>query len=68
MSTKTITPNQTFKHDGQTYESGESYEVESELAFYFKMNGWVGEKQPPSGEAVTLEVHDSDHGHVSEVK
>jgi hypothetical protein len=38
-----IVPNQKFKHDGQTYEEGQEYDVSSELAFYFTNVGWVGD-------------------------
>jgi hypothetical protein len=51
----TIIPNQTFKHDGETYERGESYEVSDEDATYFRAAGWVGERQPTS--EITLNVH-----------
>lgn len=37
-----ITPNQKFRHDGQTYEEGQEYDVSSELASYFENVGWVG--------------------------
>ena len=38
-----IIPNQKFRHDGQTYEEGQEYDVPSALAFYFSNVGWVGE-------------------------
>lgn len=38
-----IIPNQKFRHDGQTYEEGQEYDVSSELAFYFTNVGWVGD-------------------------
>jgi hypothetical protein len=59
----TIIPNQTFKHGTETYEEGQSYEVSAEEAYYFKMCGWVGERTEPTGEPVTLEVHDSTTSH-----
>jgi hypothetical protein len=37
-----ITPNQRFRHDGQTYEEGQEYDVSNELGQYFKNVGWVG--------------------------
>lgn len=64
----TIVPNQTFRHGTETFEAGESYEVADELAYYFKMVGWVGGEPQPTGENTTLEVHDGEHGHESEVK
>lgn len=68
MSAKTIIPNQKFKHDGQVYEEGEKYEIESELAYYFKMCGWTGERQPASDQAATLKIDDGEHGHAAEVE
>lgn len=38
-----ITPNQKFRHDGQTYEAGQEYDVDAALAFYFTNVGWVGD-------------------------
>lgn len=63
----TIIPNQKFKHDGEVYEEGKSYDVSPELAFYFKTVGWLGEKAAPTGEAVTLDVHNSTLGQTSKV-
>lgn len=65
----TIVPNQDFKHERDQYKKGESYDVPNELAFYFKMCGWlVGGPSAPTGKAVTLDVHDVVQGHKSEVK
>jgi hypothetical protein len=38
-----IVPNQKFKHDGQTYEEGQEYDVADELGAYFNNVGWVGD-------------------------
>jgi len=38
-----ITPNQRFRHDGQTYEEGQTYTVPDELGLYFENVGWVGD-------------------------
>lgn len=38
-----IIPNQRFRHDGQTYEEGQEYDVDGALAFYFTNVGWVGD-------------------------
>lgn len=62
-----IIPNQNFKHERDQYEAGKSYDVSPELAYYFKMCGWVGDPKP-TGENTTLEIHDSHLGHSSEVK
>lgn len=64
----TITPNQNFKHGKETYKAGESYEVDDGLAMYFEMVGWVGGEPEVTNESVTLEVHDGEIGHKSEVK
>ena len=61
-----IIPNQRFLHDRDAYEEGTAYEVSPELAFYFKMCGWVGDKQ--DAQPVTLEIQDSEIGHKAEVK
>jgi hypothetical protein len=37
-----ITPNQRFRHDGQTYEEGQEYDVPDGLGQYFENVGWVG--------------------------
>lgn len=63
-----IVPNQKFKHDGKTYEKDKSYDVEPELAFYFKQVGWVGDNPPETGKVHELEVQDSVMGQKSEVK
>lgn len=63
-----ITPNQTFKHGKETYEKGKSYEVSEGEAYYFEQCGWVGPKQPPTGEVHNLEVQDTVIGQTSEVK
>jgi hypothetical protein len=65
----TIIPNQTFKHGRETYQKGESYEVSAEEAYYFKMCGWLEpDAVKVAGENMTLDVHDSQFGHASEVK
>jgi hypothetical protein len=38
-----IVPNQRFRHDGQTYEAGQEYDVADELGAYFNNVGWVGD-------------------------
>lgn len=38
-----IVPNQRFRHDGQTYEEGQEYDVPDDLGHYFKNVGWVGQ-------------------------
>ena len=38
-----IIPNQRFRHDGQTYEEGQEYDVPDELGQYFDNVGWVGD-------------------------
>ena len=63
----TIIPNQDFKHGKETYEEGEFYEVSAEEAYYFKMNGWIGDEAAPSTNA-TLDVQDGQIGHTAEVK
>lgn len=40
-----IIPNQKFRHDGQTYEEGQNYDVPDELGQYFKNVGWVGKNK-----------------------
>lgn len=62
-----IIPNQPFKHGTETYEEGKPYEVSEGEAYYFQMVGWVGPRTVNPA-AVTLEVHDSQLGHASEVK
>lgn len=62
---ETIIPNQTFKHGGDTYEEGESYEVSEDDAEDFKDAGWVGEKL--AGSDATLDVQDMQIGHSAEV-
>lgn len=56
-----IVPNQIFKHDGRTYEEGESYDVPDNDAAYFQAAGWVGERRD-SG-STTLEIQDIQLGH-----
>lgn len=61
-----IIPNQRFKHDKETYEKDQEYDVSDELAHYFKNVGWTGEKA--SGADATLEVHSSAIGHKAKIK
>lgn len=63
----TIIPNQDFKHEREAYTKSESYEVPDEQAYYFKMCGWVGGEPAATGQPATLDIHDGDHGHESEV-
>lgn len=63
-----IIPNQKFKHAGETYEANKPYEVSPELAFYFKMSGWIGDGPPDTDKVHTLDVHDSRLGQISEVE
>jgi len=61
-----ITPNQDFKHQGQTYAKGQEYEVPNADAEHFELCGWVGDAL--NAEAVhTLEVQNVQLGHESEV-
>lgn len=53
-----IVPNQTFKHQGKTYEEGQSYDVTEGEAYYFGMVGWTGEKAASPSEPVTLDIQD----------
>lgn len=62
----TITPNQTFKHDRETYEQGERYEVSDEDAAYFRETGWLGERSAANGE-ISIDVHDIGLGHEARV-
>jgi hypothetical protein len=41
-ATMKIIPNQRFRHDGQTYETDQEYDVPNELGQYFTNVGWVG--------------------------
>lgn len=61
-----IRPNQTFKHETETYEKGQEYEVSDEDAEYFAGVGWVGEPAE-TGQVHSLDVHDITLGHSSEV-
>lgn len=63
-----ITPNQRFIHNREVYEEGQEYDVSDELGFYFKGIGWLVGTTPARSEAVTLDVHNGEHGHESEVK
>lgn len=63
-----ITPNQRFKHGTKTYEKDQTYLVSEGEAYYFEQCGWVGPKQPPTGEVHNLEVQDTIQGQKSEVK
>lgn len=51
-----IIPNQRFRHDGQTYEEGQEYDVSDELANYFTNVGWVG---------ADMELANRKHGSLS---
>lgn len=62
-----IVPNQKLIHDRQVYEAGETYEVPSELAFYFRQMGWVGNTSD-TPQAVALDIQNSTIGHAAEVK
>ena len=64
---RTIIPNQLFKHGTETYEAGKSYEVSDEDAHYFEMVGWAG-PEAAGGNDHTLDIHDGQLGHKSEVK
>lgn len=61
-----IIPNQDFKHGRETYLKGQEYDVDSDLAYYFKAVGWVGEPGNTEKE-VTLDIQDGQIGHSSEV-
>ena len=60
-----ITPNQTFKHERETYEEGQEYDVSEEDAEYFASVGFIGERI--AGESASLDVQDGVIGHSSEV-
>lgn len=62
---ETIIPNQTFKHGGDAYEEGQSYEVSEDDALHFREAGWIGERTP--GSDATLDVQDMQLGHSAEV-
>lgn len=56
-----IKANQTFLHERDRYEEGETYEVPLELGFYFCQTGWADSAEVStgknSGEVVDLDVH-----------
>lgn len=61
-----ITALTTFLDDRVRYEAGEPYEVDDDLAAYFGRLGWAkvdGVDAAPQPQEVTLDIHDSDHGH-----
>lgn len=60
-----IIPNQAFKHDGKTFEEGQSYEVSEADAEYFRQAGWVG--SPAEPQSYTLDVQDIILSHSMEV-
>lgn len=59
---RTIIPNQTFKHETETYEAGQEYEVCDAEAEYFEEAGWVGERTTRS-ESHSLAIDDVMLGH-----
>jgi hypothetical protein len=64
-----IIPNQKFRHDGQTYEEGQEYDVSDELGQYFQNVGWVGDDpQLANRKHGTLSSDSGWTGHESEVK
>lgn len=63
-----IKPNQTFKHGPKTFEKDKHYSVSEEDALYFKTNGWLGDLVGKRGKGASLDIHDSQLGHSSEVK
>lgn len=62
-----ITPNQDFKHKGESYKKGKEYDVAPEDAHYFTGAGWAGEA-PKGKKAQSLEIDSGTIGHKSEVK
>lgn len=66
MKTRTIIPNQPFKHDGETYEKDHEYKVSFDDAKYFEAAGWIGDR-PETGKEQTLDIHDVYMGHQAEV-
>lgn len=61
---KNFVPNQLIKHERDQYQPNNPYELEDELAFYFRSNGWgdiVDSEFPaaqPQGD-VTLDIHNA---------
>lgn len=63
-----IIPNQRFRHDGQTYEEGQEYDVSDELGNYFTNVGWVGEdREIANRKHGTLAIDSGLTTHQSEV-
>lgn len=60
-----IIPNQNFKHDGLTFEEGQSYDVCESDADRLREAGWIGERQ--SGVDVSLDVQDIQLGHEARI-
>lgn len=70
-----IIPNQSFKHERETYEKGKEYDVSEDLAHYFTNVGWVGGPESElerttltKDDVATLKVHNGAVGVRSEVK
>lgn len=66
-----ITPNQRFRHGQDTFEPGETYDVDPGVGTYFVMAGWasspdVTTEPAPQPEHVTLDVHDADAASTTE--
>ena len=65
-----ITATQRFRHGYDTYEEGEEYDVDDNLAAYFVFNGWATspDVQVPGSEPadVTLEVDDAGQDQATE--
>jgi hypothetical protein len=61
-----IIPNQKFRHDVETFEKDNTYEVDDALAEYFVRVGWASspdlEVSPDEPGEVTLEVDKAEHG------
>ena len=62
-----IIPNQRFKHDRESYEQGNEYNVSDRLASHFKQAGWVGDHDVQSGDTA-LNIQDGQLGQAAEVK
>lgn len=68
-STVEIVALTTFLDDRSRYEQDETYQVAPGLAAYFGRMGWArveGVAAEPQPQDVTLDIHDSDHGHEAE--
>lgn len=66
--TQKIKPNQDFLHGEKRYKEGRPYDVDPQLADYFKTAGWVdsdGSHTPT--QAVDLDVHAAGMGQNAEV-